>query len=101
MQMAEDSALAGNPAAVHRWQPQTGEQTRNKQTRGQWPQEHLVGEPELRLSLSSCPHRRHQRTECAIKVTLELSPAGEWMDSDRFPKQLVNCEADLRAILHP
>jgi hypothetical protein len=58
-------------------------------------------EPELKLSLSSCPHRRHQRTECAIKVTLELSPAGEWMDSDRFPKQLVNCEADLRAILHP
>jgi hypothetical protein len=51
MQLVEDSALAGNPAAVHRCQPQTGEQTRNKQTRGQWPQEHLVGEPELRLSL--------------------------------------------------
>ena len=43
MQLAEDLALAGNPAAVHRCQPQTGEQTRNKQTRGQWPQEHLVG----------------------------------------------------------
>jgi len=101
MQLAEDLALAGNPAAVHRCQPQTGEQTRNKQTRGQWPQEHLVGEPELRLSLSSCPHRRHQRTECAIEVTLELSRAREWMIKIVCRSNSSIARLTLRAIPYP